>query len=216
MLSQAGGERRRVVRAIVKRIGGRFHSVGRLVSPPYLRGMAILSIENRDRDDDSFVYLPSLSKVRRVTTAQRADSFLGSDLTYEDLERHRLEDYAVRSVGPAVLGGEDGFRVTARPRHRQIYESVEFDIAEKDSAILAIRYFKRGRELPVRVIDAPRNSMRELQGHILPTHLIVQNHVRGTTTEVLIRDLIVNPEIDDQEFSLRVLERGTAGQRQAF
>jgi hypothetical protein len=178
--------------------------------------MAIISIENLDRDDDSFVYLPSLLRVRRVTTAQRADSFLGSDLTYEDLERHRLEDYEVRSVQHSVLGIEDGFRVTARPRHRKIYESVEFDIAENDSAILAIRYFKRDRFSPVRIIEAPRDSMTELQGHILPTRLTVQNHVRGTTTEVSIRDLVVNPEIDDREFSLGVLERGTAGPGRAF
>jgi hypothetical protein len=83
MSDRSGSERRRLVKTVVKRIDGRLHSIGRLVSPQYLKGMTIMSIENRDRSDDSFVYLPSLGRVRRITTAQRADSFLGSDLTYE-------------------------------------------------------------------------------------------------------------------------------------
>jgi hypothetical protein len=208
MQSRSGAERRRVVRAIVKRIGGRLYSIGRLVSPPYLRGMTIMSIENRDRADDSFVYLPSLHKVRRITTAQKTDSFLGSDLTFEDLERHRLLDYEVSSVSRQAVKNEEGFLVRARPTHRLTYEYVEFDIARSDWAILEIRYFRSNEASPERVIQAPRGSMTTVGNHVLPTQLTVQNRARGTTTQVFIRDLQVNPEIDDREFSVGSLQKG--------
>ena len=37
--------------------------------------------------------------------------------------------------------------------------------------------------------------------------MMVHNHVRGTTTEVVFNDLVVNPPIDDRVFSLRALEQ---------
>jgi hypothetical protein len=84
---------------------------------------------------------------------------------------------------------------------------VDFVVAKRDSAILEIRYFKRGEEAPSRLIRAPRESMTVLKGHVLPTRLIVQNTMRGTTTEVIFRNLTVDPTIDDREFSLGALDR---------
>ncbi len=49
--------------------------------------------------------------------------------------------------------------------------------------------------------------MERMAGHTLPTRLVVENRARGTTTEVLYRDLLVNPEIDDRVFSIRTLEQ---------
>ena len=81
MRNRTEQELRRRFRAASKLIDGRVHSVGRLVRPEYFRGMTILTIEAENRGHDAFLYLPSLGKVRRVTTAQRKDSFLGSDVT---------------------------------------------------------------------------------------------------------------------------------------
>jgi hypothetical protein len=81
-------------------------------------------------------------------------------------------------------------------------------VAKRDSAILEVRYFKRGGEAPSRLIQAQRESMTVLTGHVLPTRLIVENTIRGTSTEVIFRNLVVNPLIDDREFSLSALERG--------
>jgi hypothetical protein len=215
MRNRSGSERRRLVKAAVKRIGGRLHSVGRLVSPQYLKGMTVMSIENQDRSDDSFVYLPSLGRVRRITTAQRADSFLGSDLTYRDLERQRLEDYEIGTVQTQRVGEEPAFLVRAHPLKDPAYDHLDFLVAKRDSAILEVRYFKRGGEAPSRLIQAPRESMIVLTGHVLPTRLVVGNPIRGTSTEVIFRNLVVNPPIDDREFSLGALERGYGTSQQA-
>ena len=43
-------------------------------------------------------------------------------------------------------------------------------------------------------------------GHVLPTHIAVDSRDRGTTTEVWIRDLRIDPEIDARLFSVKTLE----------
>ena len=207
MKDRFGQERRRLFRAASKVIDGRVHSVGRLVWPHHLRGMTILTIEAHDRDYDAFVYLPSLDKVRRVTTAQRWDAFLGSDVTYEDLERRRVEEYELDSVETRNVDGEPVYLIRARSRRDFSYSEVLFVIAQSDAAILEIRYFKEGKSEPYRAVSSPRRFMVEQDGHVLPTRMTVHNHVRGTTTEVIFDDLKVNPQIDESVFSLVTLEQ---------
>ena len=203
----AGNERRRRFEAASKIIDDRMHSIGRLTYPEHLRGMTILQIEAPDRSHDAFVYLPSMQSVRRVSTAQRGDAFFGTDVTYEDLERRYARDYVLVSMSADEVQGESAFAVRARPRLPQSYHEITFWIAESDHVILQAHYFKRGAKEPFRTISAPRSGMSKLNGHTLPTKLVVENHSRGTTTEVTYRDLMVNPEIDNRVFSIRTLEQ---------
>ena len=96
--------------------------------------------------------------------------------------------------------------VEGRPLRRYNYARARFMIARADLAILEVQYFKRGAEEPYRVVTAPRGAMVEQDGHVLPTRLSVSNRARGTTTEVVLSHLRINPEIDDHAFSLQALE----------
>ncbi len=205
--NETGQERRRNFEAASKIIGDRLHSIGRLTYPEHLRGMTILQIEAGDRSHDAFVYLPSMQAVRRVSTAQRGDAFFGTDVTYEDLERRHARDYQIVDVSEDGVQGEPAYLVRAHPRLPQSYHEVRFWIARSDRAILQVHFLKRGADEPYRTIAAPRTSMERMAGHTLPTRLVVENRARGTTTEVLYRDLLVNPEIDDRVFSIRTLEQ---------
>jgi hypothetical protein len=84
---------------------------------------------------------------------------------------------------------------------------VDFLVARSDSAILESRYYKRGGDGPYRVMVSPRATMTNGGGHVLPKRIEVRNLVRGTTTEVVIHELAINPEIDDRIFSAVTLEQ---------
>ncbi len=207
MKDGSGQERRRLLRAASKVIDGRIHSVGRLVWPYHLRGMTILSIEQRDRNYDAFVFLPSLGKTRRVTAAQKDDAFFGSDLTYEDLERKRIEEFELGELAVAESNGEVIYRIGAGLVRKGKYSRVEFDVAQSDLAILAERYYKGLEEKPYRIVEAARSAMVEQEGHVLPTVLLVTDLIRGGTTVVRIKGLRVNASISDRLFTVATLER---------
>lgn len=207
MRDAGGGTRNRVFETMSKRIDGRLRSLGRLVEPAHLRGMTVLNIETDRASEDTFVYLPTLGKVRRVTSAQRSDSFLGSDVTYEDFERRRVEDFLIDAMEPTLEQGEAAWLVQARPARRGGYQSIEFLVARRDFAILATSYFKRGSTEPFRLIQIPRGHMVTLEGHVLPTRILAQNKRRRTSTEIRITNLRVNPPLEDHLFSVVTLEQ---------
>jgi hypothetical protein len=143
---------RRRLAVATKRIGGRLHSLGRFTAPEYLRGMTILSIENDRGSGDHFVYLREVAKLRRISISHRADAFMGTDLSYEDFGRRRIEHYRAELRSPAALGSEPVDVVSATPLYASGYARVEFWIARLDAAILETRYFEQeaGRGRPTR------------------------------------------------------------------
>jgi len=203
----SGETQRREVHYITKVIKERLHSIARLTAPEYLRGMTILIIEQRDRGHDAFAFLPALGKARRVTTAQKGDAFFGSDLTYEDLERKRVDDFERGELAVAELEGEPIYRIGAALAQTGSYARVEFDIAQSDAAIFAARYYKRGEERPYRMLEAARSAMVEQGGHVLPARMLVTDLLHGSSTEVLFKDLRIDASIPDRIFTVATLEQ---------
>lgn len=207
MRDGSGQELRRRLRGASMRIDGRMHSLGKLVWPDRLRGMTVLTIEAAGRrSHDAFVYLPSLRRTRRITTAQRTESFFGTDVTYEDLERRHVSDFEAELCEADGGGAEPVYRIAARALTYLSYDRIDFVIARSDSAILETRYFKRDSTEPFRTVTAPRESMLTSGGHVLPTHLLVEDRSAKRTTEVTFSDLVVNPVLDPHLFSVSTLD----------
>ena len=206
MRGRRGKERGRTIAAVTKVVDGRVYSIGRLLSPEYLRGMTVLMMETEDRGQDAFVFMPSLDKVRRITTAQRSDAFFGSDLTYEDIEQQRAADFEIDAMEAEHLGGEPVYKIRARPARPENYARVDFTVAQSDGALLKIQYSKRNAEDPYRVLRALREHMIDLGGHVLPTQIRVDNTSRGTHTEVRLTQMSIDLEIPTRIFSVRTLE----------
>ena len=207
MRDRGGHEQRRRLHTVSKRIDGRSHSMGQVTEPASLRGTSVLIIESAGGGLDMFVYLPALRRARRVSSSQRLDSFLGSDLTYEDFERQRAADFAVEPLPDEQVAGEACRVVRATPKDERAYATVVFAIAESDRAILEYRYFEAAKTTPYRVITTPRSAMRERNGHLLPTRFEVRNLERGTSTDLAILELAVDRPIEDRLFSVRALEQ---------
>ena len=92
-------------------------------SPADIRGTAFLNFDwnDLDRDDDSWLYLPSLQRVKRLATSDTSDSFLGSDFTYADFNGLQIEWYDYSFINDSeVVDGEDCWviEVTAKPEFK--------------------------------------------------------------------------------------------------
>ncbi|MCX5702186.1 MAG: outer membrane lipoprotein-sorting protein [Candidatus Omnitrophica bacterium] len=68
--------------------------------PTQVKGLCSLSWTylNPKRDQDIWVWLPSLKRIRKVSQAASDDSFLGGDFTVEDISTRRFEDETYKLV----------------------------------------------------------------------------------------------------------------------
>lgn len=202
------GELRRTLQLATKRMNGSLHGLGYFTAPVELRGMRMLMIERFDRNDDFFLYAPTQGKVRRISSAQRADAFMGTDLSYEDFERRYVVDYDISMFGRETIQGEETYAIRCKPRYESGHEYAIYYVAELDHAILEVRYFRRGRDGPVKIQRVPRDRMIAIDDHIVPTQMWVENQIRDTVTEVRFSQIRINPSLPDSLFSKSALEVG--------
>ena len=71
------------------------------------RGIAFLKIEHDNRDDEMRMWLPAFKKVRRISSKKKSDSFMGSDLSFEDLSNRRLNNNDYKRMEDAKWLGID-------------------------------------------------------------------------------------------------------------
>lgn len=88
-------------------------------TPADIRGTAYLSFDWDEpmRDDDSWLYLPALQRVKRIATSDTSDSFLGSDFTYADINGLEVSwyDYSFVNMSESV-DGQDCWVIEAIPK----------------------------------------------------------------------------------------------------
>lgn len=87
--------------------GLRYRNMVYFDTPSDIKGMAILLYKHMDinKADDEWIYLPALRKVRRISAAQKMDSFGGTDLPNDEFDRSPDLDWSweflKREVGDA-------------------------------------------------------------------------------------------------------------------
>lgn len=91
LIDKGGRKRFRSLITVVKQYGDVSKSYIRFTSPADIDGTAFLTWENKDRDDDQFLYLPALQRVRRIVSSQKSNRFVNTDYTYEDLQSRKVE-----------------------------------------------------------------------------------------------------------------------------
>ena len=61
------------------------------------------------------MWLPDFKKIRRISSKRRGDSFMASDLSYEDLASREIEKYLYERKEDEAIDGVDCFVVEVRP-----------------------------------------------------------------------------------------------------
>ncbi len=183
----------------------------RFLEPGDIRGTAMLLIENEDRFDDIYLYLPSLGTVRHLAASQRADAFFGTDVSFEDLEPKMVADVEVRWLGSATsdAGGVPCRVVETRPRVAadSAYERAVSCIDPRRALILWSDLDRAGRVVKRVEVDAA--SVREIGGLHIPFRARVITP--GRETETLLATEAYEPRTDlpDSLFSVGTLESGS-------
>ncbi|TVQ95855.1 MAG: outer membrane lipoprotein-sorting protein [Deltaproteobacteria bacterium] len=127
-----------------------FRALVRVTAPAEVAGQSYLFRENPGGSDDVFVYLPALDESpRRIAGAQRNASFMGTHLTYADLQSRDLRDATYERHDDERIGRHDVYVIDARPAAstESEYARVRIWIRHGDFIPLRVRFFDaRDRE----------------------------------------------------------------------
>lgn len=182
----------------------------RFLEPPTLRRTSVLVLENEGAYDDFWVYLPALKRTRRIGGAQRADSFFGTDLSYEDVEPKHAEDWQVKRLGQDTVAGQPCVLLELVPRegYESTYEKMISCIDPTVATILRTEFFDRGKRRKLLLVDP--ESVREISGRFIPFKMTISTARRRTETVVETKLYDIRSDVPDDLFTTWNLESGNA------
>jgi hypothetical protein len=116
LIDKRGKERTRFLLTATKDFGTLSKIYTRFTSPAAINGTGFLTWENEDRDDDQFLYLPALRRVRRIVSKQKDSRFVNSDYTYEDMQKRKPAKDHHQILGSQVIDGHECWLLESVPK----------------------------------------------------------------------------------------------------
>lgn len=190
-----------------RKIADQARSLAIFLSPPDQRGMKLLTIESDERRADHFLFVPLLRKVKRIYGGGRHEAFLGSEFSFEDMERQRVSDFEILELATEELGEESVRRVSVKPRYESAYAVSDYLIAPSDCFILEIRHHKVAGSPPFKVISTPRSHVKIIEGVPIATRSEARNLESGRSTVIRFTGTRIDPGFSRRYFEPSILER---------
>src|SRR3989442_12968655 len=108
-------KQRRLVRYTATGADGLSKVLVRFTAPRDIANTGLLIWEARTGDDDQWLYLPGVKKVKRIAASGKKNRFLGTDFSYEDLRPEALAAHRYESAGSEAVDGQDCWVIDAFP-----------------------------------------------------------------------------------------------------
>jgi hypothetical protein len=215
LVDDEGHRRVRETRFYRRTFGGEKRMAVFYDAPTTVKGTAFLAVDHPepDRDDDQWLYLPALRRVRRIAASDRGDAFLGTDLSYEDVKKETkvgLEDYTWRTLGEGEVEGRRCIQVEAVPVDERRAAELGYGrvVSWVDAEIWMVRraeyYDRAGRPLK----SARVSEIRAVDGVWTPHRIEVENRRTGHRTIFTVSDVSYAAPVPEEVFSESALRRG--------
>jgi hypothetical protein len=187
----------------------------RFTYPNDIRGTSFLVWEHPKADDERFLYLPSLGRVRRIAGTETQESFVGSDFTYEDIGGREFDEYTYAFSGPDngttswTPQGGGTVRQAWRLESKRKDPSSEFprvvSIILKDAFVVVAAdiYNKRNEKQKVYTV----RRLDQVEGIATVMDSEMTNALEKTRTELTVESADYNVGLKESDFSRRELER---------
>ena len=184
----------------------------RFLYPNDIKNTGLLVWEHPNADDERFLYLPAVGRVRRIAGEEKQESFAGSDLSYEDIGGRDVADYTYAFTNQnATWTAPDGsvlpaWSLESRAKDRNADFPRSVSLVLKDRFIVVHADIYNQRDERAKVFDVRR--LERVDGIWTALDLVVVNERQKTRTELVTTSVRYNVGLRDSDFTRRQLEQG--------
>jgi hypothetical protein len=186
----------------------------RFTYPIDIRGTSFLVWEHPDTDDERFLYLPSLGRVRRIAGTETQESFVGTDFTYEDISGRELDEYTYAILDetatwtPAAGSARPAWRLESRRKDASAQFPRVVSLVLKDVFVVAQADIYNRRNEKQKTYTVRR--LEQVEGIWTAMDAEMTNAQEKTRTELTIESADYNVGLKEADFSRRELERAVS------
>ena len=202
-----GQESRRQLRVkVLETDGGGNKSLFVFDRPRDVRGTALLVHTHKKKNDDQWLYLPALKRVKRISSSNQSGSFMGSEFAYEDMGTQEVEKYTYRYLRDEPCGKLTCTVVERFPTSRR--SGYRRQIVWQDKSELRawkVQYYDR-KNSHLKTLTLAKFK-KYLDKYWQAGEMTMVNHLTGKSTVLSWKDYKFRTNLKERDFTRTGLKR---------
>ena len=176
-------------------------------SPQDIRGTSFMNWSYEDeRADSQWIYLPALRKIKRISSENKSDYFMGSDFTYDDLGERKVDEDTHKLIGDEKVNGKECYIVENIPKEEDYMYSKTITWVSKENWIgLKKEFYDNDGEL-LKTLTVKDYEI--IDGILTITHSEMYNKQKDHKTILKLDEVEYNTGISEDKFTERQMKMG--------
>ena len=174
-------------------------------TPLDVKGTKFLTHEKIEKNNNQWLYLPALKRIKRITSKNKSGSFMGSEFSYEDISSREPSKYTYsKEFSEQKLNGVDIYKYERYPKDKNSGYSKQVLYVDKNRfVVLQIEFFDKKKEL---LKTATYSGYKKIKNTYRVGKMVMNNHqnYKATTLEYIEDEIHLN--LDEKLFSKRYLK----------
>lgn len=178
-------------------------SINQFLLPADVKGTMMLTWTHKNKDDDQWLFLPSIKRTKRISSSNKSASFMGSEFSYEDLGSQEIEKYTHKLIKEEK--NEEGLEFWVMERvptnKKSGYKRLKVWMAKKFRSPRRIEYYDRKNEL-LKVSTFSGSKTFKVGDKTLyrPSKIHVINVQTGKKSTILWTKRKLGVQFDEEDF----------------
>jgi hypothetical protein len=178
----------------------------KFTAPRDINGTALLSHAHILKADDQWLYLPSIKRIKRISSANKSGPFVGSEFAFEDMTGQELNKYSYSYISERPCGELVCDLVERSPLYKgSAYSRQVAWIDQKHFQLRKVEYYDRKGDA-LKTLEYSDYRLYE-NGFWRPHLLAMNNHQTGKETELQFRDYQFGLKLSERDFVKGKLSR---------
>ncbi len=174
--------------------------------PVDVKGTTMLTFSHKVDEDDQWMYLPALKRVKRIASDNKSGSYMGSEFAYEDIGSQEVEKYTYKYLRDETCEGQPCFVLERYPVNK--YSGYKRQVVWMDKAEYRpwkIDYYDRKDSL-LKTLTF-KGYKQYLNKHWRPDEMFMVNHQTGKSTLLKWSNYKFRTGLADADFTQDSIKR---------
>ena len=206
--NRQGKESKRTIRSKTLEVpGDGDKSLSIFDTPRDVKGTAFLTFSHKKGDDEQWLYLPALKRVKRINSRNKSGSFMGSEFAYEDIASQEVEKYTYKHLREEEYQGTLCFVVESFPvdKKNSGYTKRISWVDTAEYRLLKVEFYDRKKSL-LKTLTI-EGYQQYLDKYWRADSMNMVNHQTGKSTTLLWNDYKFRTGLTDKDFNSTSLKR---------
>ncbi|MBD3668106.1 MAG: outer membrane lipoprotein-sorting protein [Kangiella sp.] len=174
--------------------------------PRDVEGTAFLTYSHIEGNDDQWLFLPALKRVKRISSSNKSGPWMGSEFAYEDLSSFEVEKYDYKFLREDELNGEKMFVVEMVPTYNNSgYSKTIAWIDQEHYRVHRIEFFDQKND---KLKELNMSEFKQYLDKYWRAHRQEMENVQtGKSTTIIWKDYEFNVGLSEDDFNKSSLKR---------